>query len=127
MRTHFASSAGGRFRARRLSFYAPRFRSWPWIVGTGNRAALISAAIEASRTRARLVSLITGLRILCLRGTSVAVAGIAIRRRLRHGMRLALRRTEGAEAGLWPVFLRRRLRYRMRLALRRTEGTEAGL
>lgn len=42
-------------------------------------------------------------------------------------MRLALRRTGGTEAGLWPVLLRRRLRYRMRLALWRTEGPEAGL
>lgn len=42
-------------------------------------------------------------------------------------MRLALRRPEGPEAGLRPVFLRRGLRYRMRLALRRTEGPEAGL
>ena len=127
VRPHLASAAGGHFRTRRLAFYPRRFRSWPWIVGTSNRAALIAAAIEAPRTRVRLVPLIAGLLILCLRGPTVAVAVAGVRGRLRHGMRLALRRTEGPEAGLRPVLLRRRLRYRMRLALRRTEGTEARL
>lgn len=78
VRANLASAAGCCFRARRLTFYARRFRIWPWIVGTGNRAALIAAAIEPSRIRVRLVSLIAGLRILYLRGTSVAVAGIAV-------------------------------------------------
>ena len=109
MRSHLASAAGGRFRTRRLTFYARRLRIGSRIVGSGNRSALIAAAIEPSRIRVRLVALIMGLRILGLRGTTVTVAGALVGRRLRHGMRLSLRRTEGAEAGLRTVFLRRGL------------------
>lgn len=67
-----------------------------------------------------------GLRLSRLDRSRFRLLPVALSR-LRHRMRLPLRRAEGAESGLLPVLLRRWLRHGVRLSLGRTERAEARL